>query len=430
MSSFEQSDCCTAPFALLRSLFDAAVAAARADVCVPAHLPPPRGRLIVIGAGKAAAAMAQAVEANWPGPLQGLVVTRSGYEAPLQRIELVSASHPHPDAVAMAAAQRMLALVGEAGADDQILCLLSGGGSALLPLPAPGVTLADKQALGAALLAAGADIGEINCVRRHLSAIKGGRLAAACSQTPLLTLAISDVAGDDPVNIASGPTCADPTSCADALAVLRRYDVDAPPAVLQLLRSGAGESLKPGDARLQHASLRLVATPRAALLQAAQAARAAGLQVCLLGDAIEGESRQVAAAFAAIARSAARYGDPCAAPCVLLSGGETTVRLRGDGCGGPNAEFLLALALRLQGEAGVYALAADSDGVDGGADIAGACIGPDTLQRAAALGLDARAALDNNDAHGFFSALGDAVVCGPTLTNVNDFRAILVLPGQ
>lgn len=425
------------PRALLRRLFDAAVRAAQPAHCLPPWLPDPatlRGRLLVIGAGKASAEMARVVEAHWRGPPQqvgGLVVTRYGHGAACRRIEIVEAAHPVPDAAGLAAAQRMLRLVANLSADDLVLCLISGGGSALLPLPLPGLTLADKQALNRALLASGASIGEINCVRRHLSAIKGGRLAAACHPAQVLTLALSDVPGDDPVDIASGPTVADPTHCADALALLQRYRIAAPPAVLDVLDSGRGESVKPGDPRLARAQFRLVATPQRALEAAAAVARDAGVAPLLLGDAIEGEARELGKAMAGIALSAARHGQPLAAPCVLLSGGETTVTLRGDGdrggCGGRNVEFALALALALGGAPRIWALAADTDGIDGGAEVAGALVAPDTLARARAAGLQPPASLAANDAHPFFAALGDQIVTGPTRTNVNDFRAILVL---
>jgi hydroxypyruvate reductase len=415
------------PQQLLRQMFDAAVASAQPELCVPPHLPaPPRGRLLVLGAGKASAAMARAVERHWPGPLSGLVVTRHGYRVPCERIEIVEASHPVPDAAGLEAARRMLALAQGLTADDLVLCLISGGGSALLPLPMEGVTLGDKQALNRALLACGATISEINCVRRHLSAVKGGRLAAACHPARVLTLAISDVPGDDPVDIASGPTVADPSTCEDALAILRRHHIALRPALQQLLESGRGESVKPGDPRLARAEFRLVATPQAALEAAARVAREAGCAAHILGDAIEGEARDVGTVLAGIARQVARRGQPFEAPCVLLSGGETTVTVRGPGRGGRNVECLLAMALALGGDARVHALAGDTDGVDGREDIAGALIGPDTLARAAALGLKPREALADNDGHGFFGALGASVVTGPTLTNVNDFRAVLV----
>ena len=418
----------TPPRDLLTAMFDAAIDAAQPSHCIPPHLPPaPRGRLIVIGAGKASAAMAQAVEQHWPGPLSGLVVTRYGYGVPCERIEIVEAAHPVPDQAGMAAAQRMLALVEHLSAEDTVLCLISGGGSALLALPLPGVTLADKQALNRALLASGATIGEMNCVRRHLSAVKGGRLAAACYPAQVVTLAISDVPGDKLGDIASGPTVADATTCSDALAIVRRYGIELPAGIREVLESGRGESVKPGDARLARAKMTLIATPQMALEAAADVARGAGVTPYILGDSIEGEARDVGKVMAGMAQQAARRGQPFAAPCVLLSGGETTVTVRGNGRGGRNVEFLLSLGISLDGEPGVHALAGDTDGVDGQEDIAGAVLAPDTLQRAWALGLRPRDSLDNNDGHGFFQALGDSVVTGPTLTNVNDFRAVLVL---
>ncbi|MBK7617395.1 MAG: glycerate kinase [Burkholderiales bacterium] len=417
--------------ALLRRMFDAAIASAQPALCVPPHLPTPEslrgGRLIVIGAGKASAAMAAAVEAHWPGPLSGLVVTRYGYAVPCSRITVVEAAHPVPDAAGQAAAQRMLQVVQGLQPNDTVLCLISGGGSALLPLPAAGLTLADKQAINKALLASGATISEMNCVRRHLSVIKGGRLAAACHPARVLTLTLSDVPGDDPIDIASGPTVADPTTCADALAILQRYAIAVPGAAQQLLQSGAGESIKPGDPRLARNELRMVATPQMALEAAAQVARDAGVTPLILGDALEGEARDVGTVLAGIAKQVARHGQPAAAPCVLLSGGETTVTVRGQGRGGRNVECLLAMALALKGQAHTWALAGDTDGVDGLEEIAGAIITPTTLERAWAQGIKPHDRLANNDGHGFFDALGDAVVTGPTLTNVNDFRAILVV---
>lgn len=419
----------THPRALLRQMFDAAIAAAQPALCLPPQLPPPpRGRLVVIGAGKASAAMARAVEDHWTGPLSGLVVTRHGYGVPCERIQIVEAAHPVPDAAGEVAAQRLLHTVQGLTEDDLVLCLVSGGGSALLPLPPPGLMLADLQALNQALLASGASITEMNSVRRHLSAIQGGRLAAACHPARVLNLLLSDVPGDDPIDIASGPTVPDPTTCADALAILRRYRIGVPPAALAWLESGDGESLKPGDPRLPRIDTRFIATPQRALEAAAAVARAAGLQAHILGDAIEGEARDVAKALAGIALQTARRGQPFQGPCVLLSGGETTVTLRGQGRGGRNVEFLLALAVALNGEPGIHALAGDTDGVDGQEEIAGALLTPETLARAWALGLNPRERLDANDGHGFFEALGDAVITGPTLTNVNDFRAIFIQP--
>jgi glycerate 2-kinase len=408
-------------------MFDAAIASAQPAVCVPRHLPPaPRGRMLVVGAGKASAAMAQAVERNWHGALSGLVVTRYGYAVPCTQIEIVEAAHPVPDAAGMHAAQRMLELVGNLSADDTVLCLISGGGSALLPLPAKGLTLDQKQHVSRALLASGATISEMNCVRRHLSAIKGGRLAAASYPAQVLTLLISDVPGDRPVDIASGPTVGDPTTSADALSIVRRYGIELTRTALELLESGRGESVKPDDPRLAHARSVTIATPQMALEAAAAVARDAGITVHILGDAIEGEARDVGKVFAGIARQVAERDQPFAAPCILLSGGETTVTVRGSGRGGRNVEYLLSLAIALEGHEGIHALAGDTDGVDGQEEIAGAYLSPDSLERARALGLKPKDMLDNNDAHSFFGALNDSVMTGPTLTNVNDFRAILI----
>ena len=416
-----------APRDLLRQMFDAAVAAAQPSRCLPRYLPqPPKGRTIVIGAGKASAAMARAFEDAWPGTITGLVVTRYGYAVPCQRIEIVEAAHPVPDAAGQTAARRIVDLVAGLSADDLVICLISGGGSSLLALPIDGLTLEDKQNLNRELLRSGATIGEMNCVRRHLSAIKGGRLAAACHPAKVVTLLISDVPGDDPINIASGPTVPDPTTCADALAIIRRYAIDVPAAVLDVLESGRGETPKPGDLRLAGIDTRMIAAPGIALEAAARVAAAAGIATAILGDAIEGEARDVGKVMAGIALEVARHDRPFMAPCVLLSGGETTVTVRGDGRGGRNVEFLLSLAVALDGHPGIHAVAGDTDGVDGMEEIAGAYLAPDTLARAWARGIKPRDRLDNNDGHGFFEALGDSVVTGPTLTNVNDFRAILI----
>jgi len=418
------------PRDLLRQMFDAAIASAQPALCLPPHLPAPeslgQGRLVVIGAGKASAAMARALEDHWPGPLTGLVVTRYGYAVPCAHIEIVEAAHPVPDQAGLQAARRMLETVRGLAADDMVLCLISGGGSSLLPLPLPGLTLHDKQDINRVLLASGATISEMNCVRRHLSGIKGGRLAAACYPARVLTLLISDVPGDDPINIASGPTVADPSTCTDALAIVRRYGMALPPAARQLMESGEGESVKPGDPQLARAVTRMIATPQMALEAAAAVARSAGFAAHILGDALEGEARDVGTVLAGLATQVVKRSQPFAAPCALLSGGETTVTVRGTGRGGRNVECLLAMGIALDGLARVHALAGDTDGVDGQEEIAGAVLGPDTLARAWALGLKPRDRLANNDGHGFFGALGDAVVTGPTLTNVNDFRAILI----
>ena len=423
------------PGALLRRLFDAALAAADPVKVVPRFLPdpPPRGsggRTLVVGAGKAAAAMARAVEDSWPHaeghPLAGLVVTRYGHAVPCRRIEVVEAAHPVPDQAGLDAARRILQRVEGLGPDDLVLCLISGGGSALLSLPAAGITLEEKQAVNKALLRSGAAIDEMNCLRKHLSAIKGGRLAAAAAPARVVSLLISDVPGDDPAVIASGPTVPDPTTFADALAILEKYRIEAPASVRQHLEAAAEETPKPGDPRLARCEVHLVARPQDALEAAAAAARAAGVTPVILGDSIEGEAREVAQVMAGIAHQVARFGQPAAAPCVLLSGGETTVTLRGKGRGGRNAEFLLALTVALEGAPGIHAIACDTDGIDGSEDNAGALSGPASLARAAAAGLDAKAMLADNDGYGFFAGLGDLVVTGPTLTNVNDFRAVLI----
>ncbi len=413
--------------ALLRAMFDAAIAAAQPALCLPPHLPePPKGRTLVIGAGKASAAMAAALEANWPGPLSGLVITRYGYEVPCERIEIVQAAHPVPDEAGLRATQRMQELVQGLTADDLVIALISGGGSSLLVAPGDGLTLADKQAVNQALLRSGATISEMNCVRRHLSAIKGGRLAARCYPARVVTLLISDVPGDRPQDIASGPTVADPTTCADALAILKRYRIEVPKAVTDLLRNPVSETIKPGDPRLANTDVRMITAPQIALEAAARVAREAGITPYILGDSLEGESRDLGGVLGGIARQVAQRGQPFQTPCVLLSGGESTVTIRGNGRGGRNVECLLAMALALDGEPGVHALAGDTDGVDGAEEIAGAFITPDTLARAWALGISPRERLDANDGHGFFQALGDSVITGPTLTNVNDFRAIVI----
>ena len=417
------------PRALLRRAFAAAVDSARPALTIPAHLPPPpRGRCVVVGAGKASAAMARALEAHWTGPLEGLVVTAYGHAVPCARIEIVEAAHPVPDAAGRAAAARLLERVHGLGADDLVIALLSGGGSALTALPGEGVPWDDWIALTRALLACGARIGEINCIRRHLSAIQGGRLGAACAPARLLTLAISDVPGDRLTDIASGPTVGDPSTCADALAILARHRLEPSAAVRAWLESGRGESVKPGDPRLRGAEARLVATPQAALEAAAAAVRAAGFDAHILGDAIEGEAKDVGAVHAALARQVALRGQPWTAPCVLLSGGETTVTVKGHGRGGRNVEFLLSMGLRLAGLQDVWAIACDTDGVDGQEEIAGAILTPDTLRRAVSHGVRALDRLLDNDGHGFFQALGDSVITGPTLTNVNDFRAMFIGP--
>ncbi|MDP2094995.1 MAG: glycerate kinase [Hydrogenophaga sp.] len=431
----------TNPRALLRHLFDAAVQRALPLHNTAAFLPqPPKGRTLVLGAGKAGGAMAQAVEALWPAdaPLSGLVVTRYHHTPPRpeglpQRIEVVEAAHPVPDAAGLAAAQRILQLTEGLTPDDLVLCLISGGGSSLLTLPCDGLTLENKQRINRQLLDSGAPIGDMNTVRKHLSAIKGGRLAAACAPARVVTLTISDVPGDDVSTIASGPTVADASTCADALDILRRHGIDLPPAVRAQLESGALETPKPGDPRLARCETHLIATPQQSLDAAAEAARALGLRAYVLSDEIEGESREVGKVHAALARSTALGRSSFAKPCVILSGGETTVTVRprtegqARGRGGRAGEFCLGLAQALAGQPGVWSLAADTDGIDGVEDNAGALVTPDTLARASALGLNISDHLARNDAYGYFEPLGDLVVTGPTHTNVNDFRAVLVL---
>jgi len=412
---------------LLREMFDAAIAAASPALCVPKYLPkPPKGRTVVVGAGKAAAAMAAAVEANWSGPIEGLVVTRYGHSVPCRHIEVIEAAHPVPDAAGREAARRILDKVQGLGPDDLVLCLLSGGGSALLALPAGGVTLEDKQAINRALLRSGAHIEEMNTVRKHLSAIKGGRLAIAAAPAPVLSLMISDVPGDDPSVIASGPTVPDATTSAAAIAILERYGIDIPGPVLKHLQGPTAETPKPGDTRFRNVTNRVVATPQEALEAAAQVARDAGFRPLILGNAIQGEARDVGLVHAGIAKQVTGYGQPSAPPCALISGGETTVTVRGGGRGGRNAEFLLGLAVALDGCAGVAAMAADTDGIDGSEDNAGAFLLPDSPERAAQSGLNFSAHLANNDAYSVFARLGDLLITGPTRTNVNDIRVILI----
>ena len=444
------------PAGFLRHLYNVAVARAlplhNTAAWLPAPPDPAKGRTLVLGAGKAGGAMAQAVEALWaehcqrhgvPGaPLSGLVVTRYGHTPPRPEgvpslIEVVEAAHPVPDAAGLAAAQRILALAtGQEGAPltehDLVLCLISGGGSSLLTLPADGLTLADKQRINRQLLDSGADITQMNCVRKHLSAIKGGRLAAACYPARVVTLTISDVPGDDVSVIASGPTVADATTCADALQILKRYGIDLPAPVADMLHNGTLETPKPGDARLASCETHLIATPQQSLEAAAQAAREAGLNAYILSDEIEGESREVGKVHAALARSTAQGKTAFQAPCVILSGGETTVTVKprepgqAKGRGGRAGEFCMGLAQALNGHPGIWALAADTDGIDGVEDNAGARVAPDTLARAASQSLKLADHLARNDAVGFFEPLGDLVITGPTHTNVNDFRAIWV----
>lgn len=412
---------------LLRSMFDAAVAAAMPDQCVPQNLPAkPKGRTIVVGTGKASAAMAQALEKSWNGPLSGLIVTRYGHAVPCKQIEIVEAAHPVPDDAGTKGARRMLAMVQGLTKHDLVIALISGGGSALLSLPAEGISVEDKRAVNRALLKSGAPISEMNCVRKHLSAIKGGRLAAAAHPAHVVSLVISDVPGDDLAAVGSGPTVADPTTFAQARAIIAKYKIEAPQSVIRHLEQAVDETPKPGDARLAGVETKLIASPQKSLEAAAVIARKAGITPLILGDSIEGEAREVGFVMAGIALQSRRFGQPLPAPCVLISGGETTVTVRGTGAGGRNVEFLLALALKLDGAEKIMALAADTDGVDGAREVAGAFITPDTLSRARAMGIDPWASLANNDGHGFFEKLGDQIITGPTLTNVNDFRAVYI----
>ncbi len=413
---------------LLRTLFDTAVQAADPRAVLPAHLPPrPTGRCMVVGTGKSAAVMAAALEEAWPDiPLTGTVVTRYGHAFPTRHIEVIEASHPVPDANSEVGARRLLDRVRNLTPNDLVLALISGGGSALCALPAPGLTLEDKQSINRALLASGANIAEMNCVRKHLSGFKGGRLAAAAAPARVVTLAISDVPGDDPAVIASGPTVADPTTFADAREILARYAIETPPHIQTHLQTAADETPKPGS--LPNTEFRLIATPIMSLFRVAEAAQAQGLTPVILGDALEGEARETGTVMAGIARAIRTHGHPAKPPAVLLSGGETTVTIgRGTaGKGGRNTEFLLGLAVALAGARGIWAIAGDTDGIDGTEDAAGAIITPDTLARARAAGLDPRGTLAAHNSYTLFDSLGDLIRTGPTLTNVNDIRAILV----
>jgi len=417
------------PRQFLLDLYSSAVTAVSAKKCLPPYLPQlsTKGRTVVIGAGKAAAAMAHVVEESWQGEISGLVVTRYGHGVNCNRIEVVNAAHPVPDEAGQHATRRIMQMVQGLTENDLVLCLISGGGSALLALPAEGITLGQKQALNKALLRSGATISEMNCVRKHLSAIKGGRLALACAPARVVTLLISDVPGDDPSIIASGPTFPDSTTCEDALEILRKYHIEVTDSVRQHLESGLGETPKPGDARFSRNANYVIATAQDALEAAAKKARAAGITPHIISDLIEGEARDCGMVHAAIAKQVARRGQPFSKPCLLLSGGETTVTVRGNGRGGRNTEFLLSLVVSLDGYPGIHAIACDTDGIDGTEDSAGAYSAPDTLARAESLKLGVRAMMENNDSYSFFSALGDLVMSGPTRTNVNDFRAILIL---
>ena len=422
------------PEGLLREMFDTAVRAADPLICVPPHLPDPpeRGRTVVIGAGKASAVMARALERHYAehhpnADFSGVVVTRYGYAVPCDRIEILEAAHPVPDAAGLAAAGRILDTVSDLDAADLVICLISGGGSALLTLPADGMSLADKQAVNQALLASGATINEMNCIRRHLSRIKGGRLALACAPARVVSVLISDVPGDDPQAIASGPTVADSSTFADARRLVDLYGMALPESATRVLEEGASETPKPDDPIFERCTVRMAAAPRLSLQAAAEVARAAGVTPLILGDSLEGESREVGTVLAGIAASVQQHGTPLSAPAVLLSGGETTVTLKGSGRGGPNAECCLGLMDALAGRPGIHALCGDTDGIDGAVETAGAIIGPDTFTRARESRMDPAVFLRNNDAYGFFEQVGGLLETGPTGTNVNDFRAVLVL---
>jgi glycerate 2-kinase len=412
---------------LLRGFLDVAIAAADPMRCVGHHLPkPPKGRTIVVGAGKAAASMARALELSWPKPLSGMVVTRYGHAVDTLCIEVVEAAHPVPDEQGDRAARTILKMVSNLSEDDLVICLLSGGGSALLASPLGGVPLCDLQKLNWLLLQSGASITEMNCIRRQIGALSGGRLAAASYPARMVSLLISDVPGDDPCDIASGPTVGDPDDADRALTILRRLNLRAPPSIEALLSEGRYPSVRPGDIRLSRSSAKIISAPQMSLEAAANAVRSAGLKPYILSDRLEGEARHVGTALAGLAMQVIDHGQPFDAPCVLLSGGETTVTGGANGYGGRNTEFLLAFGLALPANTPVAALAADTDGIDGSGQIAGGIWLPDTMCRANELGLSPRDILHGHDAHKFFEALDDCVVTGPTLTNVNDFRAILI----
>jgi glycerate 2-kinase len=412
---------------LMRDMFAAAVSAAQPHNCMLPFLPAkPKGRTIIVGAGKASAAMAQCLEQNWNGPLSGLIVTRYGHAVPCQQIEIVEAAHPVPDGKGADAAARMLDLVGELTKDDLVIALMSGGASSLLPLPVHGVSLEEKRDLNRALLKSGVPIAEMNCVRKHLSRIKGGRLAAAAYPARVVSLIISDVPGDDLAAVGSGPTVPDPTTFADALTIIQNYKLDVAPSIIKHLHDASDETLKPGDHRFVNATAHCIASPQLSLIAAAELAKSAGYYTLILGDAIEGEARELGIIMAGIAQQSRRFGQPAKPPVAIISGGETSVTMRGGGIGGRNVEYLLSLALKLNGAAKIYALAADTDGVDGAAEIAGAVIDPTTLTRAKALGIDPVSILNNNDAHTFFASLKNQIITGPTHTNVNDFRVVLI----
>lgn len=415
---------------LLQQAFEIGVQAAQAQYAIAPYIPEqPKGKVVVIGFGKAGAAMAQALEQHWPYPataLSGVVVVPYGSSLPTTHIRIIEASHPVPDSNSVLAAETLLHAVNHLDADDLVICLISGGGSSLLCLPIDGLCLKTKQSINQQLLVSGATIGEINCVRRHLSAIKGGRLAAACAPAAVLNLIISDVPGDNPINIASGPTVADPSTCAQALAILDQYQIQVPIEVKNALLDSAWESPKPYSPQLPPITTHLIATPHHSLEKAAQFLQKESINTLILGDAIEADAKEVAKIMAAIAKSIQQYHQPIAPPAVILSGGETSVRVTGSGVGGRNVEFLLALLTHLRGTKGIHALSADTDGVDGAAPVAGAYFTDQSYRHALNLQLDPKTYLDNNDAHSFFKVLQQQLITGPTHTNVNDFRAVFV----
>lgn len=433
------------PNSFLKHLYQVAVARALPEKVLAGYLPPPpKGRTVVVGAGKAAGSMTLAMELAWPqnAPLSGLMITRYHHTPPAYlafrnelgrqgktaRIELIEASHPVPDQAGLDATRQLIERVKGLSDNDLVICLISGGGSALLTQPIAGISLADKQAVNAALLRSGANIGEMNCVRKHLSVVKGGRLAALSAPAPLLTLAISDVPGDDPSVIASGPTVPDSTTCADALSIVDRYGINLTAAIRSRLEDGSLETPKPGDALFSRCTTEVIATPQQSLQAAALAARQMGVAAYILSDEIQGEARDIGYMHAALAKQVARRDQPFARPCVILSGGETTVTVKSSGGrGGRAVEFLLAATIELAGHQNIWALSADTDGIDGTEDHAGALCSPDSLQRARIKGVSARAALDANNAYSFFQASGELLVTGPTFTNVNDFRALLII---
>jgi len=418
------------PRKFLKALFEIAVAKARPEVCVPQYLSKLdfTERTLVFGAGKASAAMAQAVEQYTSATLEGLVITRYGYAVECEQIKIVEAGHPVPDKHGVRAAASILKTASGLTEKDSVLCLISGGGSSLLSLPAPGLSLEDKKEITSKLLKCGATINEINCVRKHLSAIKGGRLAIACSPAHLLTLTISDVPTDDLSVIASGPTVADPSTFNDALKILSKHDISEPKSVLKHLENSDDETPKPGDSRLKNVENYLIATPKQSLQAASLAAREAGITPLILGENLQGESRDVGKIHAETALQIQKNGNPLSPPAVILSGGETSVTVKGSGRGGPNTEFTLSLLQELRGQDGIWAIACDTDGIDGTEDNAGAFISPESFKKSEKLGLDPSDYLSNNDSYSFFHELGDLISPGPTMTNVSDFRAILVLP--